>query len=78
MTSKKINSDWTSNNSYRMLAKECYQNSIGGWIANIRNSDKIDTDPEIIIDLWHRFVENEMDRMMEKFLEDNNVKFIWC
>lgn len=73
-----LDSDWTSNNSNKMLAKECYQNSISGWKANIRNNDKIDIDPEIIIDLWHRFVENEMDGMMKKFLTDNGVKFEWC
>lgn len=73
-----FDSDWTDDKKLKMLVKDCYQNSIGGWKTNVRNNPLISIDPEEVIALWHQFVDAEMKKMMEKYLIDNNINYEWC
>lgn len=73
-----FDSTWTDDKKLKMLVKDCYLNSIDGWMKNIRNNNQIDIDPELIIDFWYLFKNYELHIMMEKFLNDNGVNFEWC
>ena len=72
-----LDSTWTDDKKLKMLVKDCYLNSIGGWLKNIRSNNQIDIDPELIIDSWHRFKNDELNILMEKYLIDNNINFYW-
>lgn len=73
-----IQSDWTNDKKLKKVVSDCARNdTIVEWFKNIRTSDKITIDPEIIVDSWYEFVEDKFKGAIEKILKENNIDFEW-
>jgi len=68
-------SNWIEDESVKTIAQGCYFKSIGGWKNELKKRDDVDAD--FIICEWHRFHDQAVEGLKEKFLLDNNIDFKW-
>ena len=66
-----------ANKEFKKAVKECCKNSINGWKQNIRINRKLGIEPKIVVKKWRQFVDDKIEKDMEKFLRENKINFEW-
>ena len=64
-----LDSNWADNENLLQQAQNAYFGSIGGWKEEVDNQDAVHT--------YYDFRDQQIKKMAERFLHENNIHPIW-
>ena len=64
-----LDSNWADNENLLQQAQNAYSGSIGGWTEEVDNQDAVHA--------YYDFRDQQIKKMAERFLHENNIHPIW-